>query len=220
MPVIQSESLEVLTMLNCQITSITVESLKHLSNLKLLSLEQNNIQHIDTNAFESISTKWLMLKLPFNTWKCNCQTIKALFFLSGHKYIDPSDQYECQINKTAIKIFKSNEFIEEFCDISYSNGQNQNVLGNDDLLPMDDNNAKPYDLQKIENTLQEEFENENKQGAEYNQNLPTSSEHNKIDYLSISFFVVVFIAIAFILKRLILVEYKNMNESDSTTQLL
>ncbi|CAG9859811.1 unnamed protein product [Phyllotreta striolata] len=112
MPVLKSQSLEVFTLLDCMITRIEKKSLIHLPNLKFLSLMQNNLHFID--SFKSIP-HWFMLKLPYTTWTCDCQTFESFDYLSSLNYIDSSGRYECHFQNNAVQIFNSRDVRTQLC---------------------------------------------------------------------------------------------------------
>nr|XP_023022723.1 reticulon-4 receptor-like 1 [Leptinotarsa decemlineata] len=94
MPVIKSKSLEVLVLANCKITNITSNSLKHLPNLRILLLQQNNIKYIDPKVFDSVPNMFFV-RLSYNSWECNCSTMELFAFLAKKKFVDPAEPYKC-----------------------------------------------------------------------------------------------------------------------------
>ncbi|KAG5899976.1 hypothetical protein JTB14_034545 [Gonioctena quinquepunctata] len=97
MPVIKSQSLEVLALANCKITTITSDSLKHLPNLRILILQQNNIKFVDPKVFESVP-KMFFVRLSYNMWECSCKTMELFEFLARKKFVDSSEPYKCSAN--------------------------------------------------------------------------------------------------------------------------
>ncbi|XP_050509117.1 protein slit-like [Diabrotica virgifera virgifera] len=94
MPIIRSDSLEVLALAKCQITEVTAEALRYLPNLRLLLLPENNIQYIQPDVFQDVS-EYFSIRLSYNTWECNCRTMELFRFLADKKYLDLTEPYQC-----------------------------------------------------------------------------------------------------------------------------
>ncbi|KAJ8940454.1 hypothetical protein NQ318_007155 [Aromia moschata] len=95
MPKIRSKSLEVLAVANSKVTNIPVDSLKELPNLKMLLLQQNNINTIDPAVFDGINKNSFFVRLSYNAWDCSCDNIELFEFLAGRRFIDTSEPYQC-----------------------------------------------------------------------------------------------------------------------------
>lgn len=120
MPVIKSESLELLALSNCQITEVGTEALKYLPNLRMLLLHENNIQYINPEVFKPLSD--IFLKLSYNTWECNCKTMELFGYLSEKNFIDTSEPYQCIFNNVSFNIFEFQESEEHIsmCNVNYT----------------------------------------------------------------------------------------------------
>lgn len=133
MPTIKSGSLEVFVLLNSKITSIPENALEYLPKLKLLLLQQNNIQSISFEAFKSYVPNSFFMKLSFNSWTCSCDNLKAFYLLGSRKYIETSDPYKCTLNENeTINIFNRNgdvELLNEQCDNDMDNELKTNFAG-------------------------------------------------------------------------------------------
>lgn len=113
LPVIRSESLEVLVVANSKISNVSPKSLRHLPNLKLLLLQQNNIQTLTTDVFDRFQPNAMLIKLSFNSWKCNCDNVQAFETMEHRNFIDPSEPYQCVLESNQmINIFGTNGAIE------------------------------------------------------------------------------------------------------------
>ncbi|XP_076274255.1 trophoblast glycoprotein-like isoform X1 [Rhynchophorus ferrugineus] len=118
MPVLISESLEVLSMANSKISNIPDKALSYLPNLKLLLLQQNDLQTISMEVFRAVPADSLFMRLSFNPWVCNCANVELFRFLDNKSLIDRTDPYHCLIDSGVMDIYgkTGRKFARKHCN--------------------------------------------------------------------------------------------------------
>ncbi|XP_057672319.1 protein slit-like isoform X2 [Diorhabda carinulata] len=220
MPVIKSESLELLALSNCQITKVSSEALKYLPNLRMLLLHENNIQYINPEVFEPLSE--IFLKLSYNTWMCNCKTMELFDYLSQKNFIDTSEPYQCIFNNVSYNIFEFQQSEEHstMCEVNYTQniketGEEQSV-GN--LIVINDSEDAAIDISQ--GHFYDEIDHEEQHAIleQMNKNGETSILSLRIFLIAILNFVMgVFFGV--FLNHFAKVR-KQLEMSDSTSQLI
>lgn len=115
-PKIRSASLEVLPIANSKISTIPVDALDHLPNLRILILERNNIQYIDPAAFAKLETA-LMIRLNHNPWHCNCETVKLFNNLAQKNLIANTEMIRCVTGSNYTDLYKNGVVVKQFVDL-------------------------------------------------------------------------------------------------------
>ncbi|KAJ8909847.1 hypothetical protein NQ315_013333 [Exocentrus adspersus] len=166
LPQIISKSLEVLAVANSKVTSLPIDALKFLPNLKMLLLQQNNIKSINPIVFDNVNKDSFFVRLSYNVWDCSCENIKLFEYLAGKKFIDTSDPYQCLTTTgTYINIYKNGntEYLKNKCTINQATKdlsafkENHFIIEAEEQLKEEQEGRvgdKPYSLvQEQNNTL-------------------------------------------------------------------
>ncbi|CAG9767201.1 unnamed protein product [Ceutorhynchus assimilis] len=219
MPVIRSDSLEVLALANSKITNLNENSLKFLPNLKMLLLQQNNIKSITFDTFKHYNQNSFFVKLSHNSWSCSCANFETFTLLADKKFIDISEPYQCiGDDSNTIGILQI-----DFCKHQEVNLKSLQVLNhleeysdNDDLLENTEIDIKDLNDEDLGNILPP---------GEISHNNTFSIESNNL-FLLIVICTSITFAIGFICGLvfchiLYLFRYKKLEQSsDSRVQLL
>ncbi|ERL95513.1 amphoterin-induced protein 1 [Dendroctonus ponderosae] len=117
LPTIRSESLEVLAFIDSKILSIPASALSFLPNLRLLLLQQNSIQTLSMEPFQSFEPNAIFVNLLFNAWTCSCDNMQAFHRLSDQNFIDSSEPYQCSNSEDEIvSVFEAASGSTEMCE--------------------------------------------------------------------------------------------------------
>ncbi|KAL1506286.1 hypothetical protein ABEB36_005678 [Hypothenemus hampei] len=163
MPIIRSDSLEVLALINCKITSIPENALEHLPNLKLLLLERNDIQHLSFEPFQHYTSSSIFIKLTFNSGSCTCHNLHAFYLLANHKFIDTSELYQCINDENKLtNIFDGNVAINLTRKCPNINKELlNNLFGFPEVRDMiEDTSTRVFNL--ISNDIEDDYEDDAK----------------------------------------------------------
>nr|XP_022900930.1 protein slit-like [Onthophagus taurus] len=93
-PSLYSSSLENLDLSWTKISYFTEENIVGLPNLKTLSLNANNLIHVNPEIFK-LPKSFSSVNLNFNSWACNCETIKMFKKLTEENLFKVDNDINC-----------------------------------------------------------------------------------------------------------------------------
>ncbi|XP_030759951.1 protein slit-like [Sitophilus oryzae] len=220
MPVIKSQSLEVLSLANSKISQIPKHALKYLPNLKLLLLQQNNLKTISFDIFQKAPANTLFVKLSYNPWTCSCDNMAVFKHLEERSFIDTSDPFRCSQGQFEIDIYGKGgqDYIEAFCQ-----KENEIIDNLNASRAMIDENR--YNQTDEENNLGESNVETNENiSIIYTKSVDTTQEYNNLNFyliLSISTVSGFIVGAVFgILWYSFNLKYKRLELTDSKHQLI
>ncbi|KAF5285346.1 hypothetical protein FQA39_LY04445 [Lamprigera yunnana] len=126
-PIIVSQSLLVLDLSSCKLTSFTEDNLEGVPYLKSLYLHVNNFQHLDYRVFRKSNLQYL--DISYNPWKCHCETVKLFEHLINYEIVTLTSTVQClHPNKLFEDIYdKGGAVSTKFCHKRSAHSDNYNL---------------------------------------------------------------------------------------------